>query len=63
VSGNGTITPRPPAALAVRFLRDFHHYGARDVALFARLDAIELVRQGIVEYVDLAEIHRDPIVG
>jgi hypothetical protein len=62
VSGNGTTAPRPPAALAVRFLRDFHHYGTRDVALFPRREAIELVRQGIAEYVDLAAVHRDPIV-
>jgi len=47
----------------VRFLRDFHHYGIGDVALVPRLDATLLARQGIVEYADLAEIHRDSIVG
>lgn len=62
MSGNGTIAPRPPAALAVRFLRAFHHYLPRDVALFTRREAIELVRQGVAEYADLAAVHRDPIV-
>jgi hypothetical protein len=62
VSGNGTIAPRPPAALAVRFIRAWRHYWVRDVALFPRREAIELLRLGVAEYVDLATVHADPIV-
>jgi hypothetical protein len=62
VSGNGTVAPRPPAALAVRFLRAWRHYERRDVALFPRREAIELVRLGIAECADLTAVHADPIV-
>jgi hypothetical protein len=62
MSGNGAGATRPPAALGVRFLRAFHHYLPRDVALFPRLEAIELVRRGVAEPVDLDAVHRDPIV-
>jgi hypothetical protein len=59
---NGAGATRPPAALGVRFLKAWHHYLPRDVALFPRIEAIELVRQGVVEYVDLDAVRRDPIV-
>lgn len=48
----GQGRPIPPNLRRIRFLRDFHHYGAGDVALVPTSRLVELLQRGIVEPAD-----------